>query len=110
MSGMNTSGWKAFEFKVLVEPRDIEKTTKGGLILADETIEKDQFKRQEGILVDVGPMAFSWAEWPEGVEKPKPGARVMFSKFTADALTGKDGKTYWIMNDKSIMAIEDTDG
>lgn len=109
MSGQNNSGWKPFEFKVLVEPKEVEEKTAGGLILPDSKKEKDEFARQEGILVAVGPMAFSWAEWPDGVAKPVPGQRVMFSRYTADPVTGKDGKTYWIMNDKSIMAIEDQD-
>jgi len=96
------------EYKVIVEPREVEKKTKGGLILADETVEKDEFRRQEGILVAVSPMAFTFPEWPEDVPKPKTGDRVMFSKFSADTFVGKDGKDYWIMKDTSIMAIEES--
>lgn len=101
----NPSGIRPVEYKVLVEPKELEKTTKGGLILADETLEKESFGRQEGVLVAVSPMAFKFEDWPDGEPTPQVGDRVMFSKYNADQVQGRDGKTYWIMNDKSVMAV-----
>lgn len=101
----NPSGIKPVEYKVLVEPKEVDRTTKGGLILADETVEKESFGRQEGVLVAVSPMAFKFADWPADVATPQVGERVMFSKYNADQVQGSDGKTYWIMNDKSVMAV-----
>jgi co-chaperonin GroES (HSP10) len=102
---MNASGIKPMEYNVLVKPSEVEKTTKGGLILADSTVEKEEFGRMEGTLVATSPMAFSFAEWPEGEPKPKIGDRVLFSRYQATELTGRDGGKYWMMKDKSIMGV-----
>lgn len=102
---LNTSGIHPVEYKVLVKPNEVERKTKGGLILADETIEREAFGRQEGVLVAASPMAFTFQDWPEGAVKPGLGDMVMFSKYQADQVLGEDGETYWIMNDKSVMAV-----
>lgn len=105
----NNSGIRPVDYKVLVLPQEIERKTKGGLILADQTVEKEEFGRKEGILVAVSPMAFKFADWPADVSPPKVGDRVMFSKYQAEQVQGRDGATYWIMNDKSIMAVIEAD-
>ena len=108
MSTLNKSGIRPLEYKVLVLPKEVEAKTSGGLFLPETKMEKDGFQRREGILVDMSPMAFSFPDWPKDTPKPKIGDRVMFARYQADELTGKDGATYWIMADKSIMAtIED---
>lgn len=105
---LNTSGIKPCEYKVLVLPQEIETKTKGGLLLPETKVEKDGFQRREGILVDMSPMAFSFPEWPEDAPKPKVGDRVMFARYQADEVIGRDGQNYWIMADKAVMAtIED---
>lgn len=95
------------EYNVLVSPKEVETKTKGGVILADETLEKEQFGRMEGTLVAVSPVAFDFAEWPEGEEKPKPGDQVIFSKYNATEITGRDGAKYWLMKDRSIAGVMD---
>ena len=102
---MNTSGIRPMEYNVLVEPKEVEQKTKGGLILADQTREKEGFSRMEGVLVAVSPLAFNFDTWPEGAEKPKPGDRVIFAKYNASEITGQDGKAYWLMKDKSIAGV-----
>lgn len=105
----NTSGINPVEFKILVLPQEVEKKTKGGLILADTTVEKNEFGRMEGILVAASPMAFKFEDWPEGARSPQVGDRVMFSRYNADSVQGRDGAIYWIMNDKSVMAVMEQD-
>ena len=73
--------------------------------MADSTVEKEEFGRMEGTLVGVSPMAFSFAEWPDDAPKPKVGDRVLFSRYQATELTGRDGGKYWMMKDKSIMGV-----
>jgi chaperonin GroES len=99
---VNTSGIRPVEYKCIVLPQEVETKTKGGLILSDETVEKNQFARMEGVMVAASGMAFTNPDWPDA---PKIGDRVVFSRYNADPLKGSDGKTYWIMNDKSIMAV-----
>lgn len=105
----NTSGIWPVEFKVLVLPKEVEKKTKGGLILSDATVEKNEFGRMEGVLVAASPMAFKFEDWPDGARSPQVGDRVMFSRYNADSVQGRDGATYWIMNDKSVMAVMEQD-
>lgn len=105
----NRSGIRPVEFNVLVMPQEVERKTKGGLILADQTVEKEEFGRKEGIIVDASPMAFAFPDWPEDHPKPKIGDRVMFSKYQAEQVQGRDGVTYWIMKDKVILAVIEAD-
>lgn len=107
MSGENTSGIRPTEYKVLVEPKEVEKTTGGGLILPDDVVEKDGFSREEGILVAAAPMAFLLDNGEIDPGRPKIGERVAFAKYNATNIRGRDGNDYWIMNDKSIMAVID---
>ena len=102
---MNTSGIQPQEYNVLVLPTAVETKTKGGIILADETIEKEQFGRMEGTLVAVSPLAFSFADWPDVSMQPQVGQKVLFSKYQATEITGRDGAKYWIMKDKSIAGV-----
>ena len=95
------------EYNVLVLPMEVEAKTKGGLIMPDDTVEKEKFGRMEGTLIAVSPMAFAFDDWPEDAEGPKVGDRVMFSRYAASELTGKDGGTYWLMKDKSIIVVMD---
>lgn len=101
---MNASGIRPMEYNVLVKPVEVEKTTKGGLILAESTVEKDEFARMEGTLVAVSRRAFTF-EGPPLEDDPKIGDRVLFSRYNATELTGKDGAKYWLMKDKSIMGV-----
>jgi co-chaperonin GroES (HSP10) len=108
MNGLNTSndsGISPLEYNVLVLPKEVEQVTKGGLILADQTREKEEFGRTEGILVAASPMAFTFADWPADAPKPRIGQRVMFSKYQGVSVQGRDGKAYWIIKDKSLMAV-----
>jgi co-chaperonin GroES (HSP10) len=102
----NTSGIFPCEYKCLVLPKEVEQKTAGGLLLPESKIEKDAFARKEGVLVAVSPMAFTNPDW---TDPPKVGDRVMFSKYNADEVQGRDGATYWIMKDTSIMAVLEQD-
>lgn len=105
---LNKSGIRPQAYKVLVEPKETETKTKGGLLLPDDTVEKEQFGRQEGILVAVSPMAFTFdGDWPADREDEKPaiGDRVFFSRYQAMEITGRDGGKYWIMEDRSIAGV-----
>lgn len=101
----NTSGLRPMEYNVLVLPSEVEAQTAGGIILADETLEKEEFQRVEGTLVATSPLAFSYADWPDDSAMPQVGQRVVFSKYQATRYTGKDGKEYWLMKDKSIEGV-----
>lgn len=102
---MNNSGIIPTEYNVIVAPQEVERTTKGGIYLPDETVERDSFARTEGTLVAVSPLAFSYADWPEGARKPRIGDRVIFARYNANEITGRDGAKYWLLKDQSIAGI-----
>jgi len=104
--GMNESGWLPVRFDVIVEPKAVEAQTKGGLLLPEKVKEKDEFGRTEGTLVAISPLAFSYANWPEGSRKPVVGDIVIFSRYSANELMGEDGKSYWMMKDDAIAAVK----
>lgn len=101
---LNNSGINPLGYKIVVLPKEVEEKTKGGLYLPETKVEKDEFQRREGIIVAMSPMAFCNPDWPADAQKPQVGDRVMFARYQADELTGKDGRKYWIMNDTSVMA------
>jgi chaperonin GroES len=107
----NPSGIRPTEFKVLILPKEVEQKTAGGILLPDEHKDRQQFAQQEGTIIAVAPLAFTYAskdEW-ERVDghPPKVGDRVSFAKFAGAMMKGKDGKEYRVVNDKDIFAILD---
>ena len=103
----NTSGIRPMEYNVLVLPTEVEEKTKGGVFLPEQVKEKEQFGRMEGVLMAVSPLAFSFADWPDESLKPQVGQKVLFSRYQATEMTGRDGGKYWMMKDKSIAGVMD---
>lgn len=92
-------------FNVVVELDPTETVTKGGIILPDAIKDKDKLATEEGTLVAVSPAAFTYAsdeDWGDG--KPQIGARVMIKRYDGQ-MRERDGKTYRIIEDKSLIAI-----
>jgi co-chaperonin GroES (HSP10) len=101
----NTSGLTPKEFKVIVQLKPVEAKTAGGIIIPDQTQEKEKFATTEGRIVATSPGAFlfmSREEW-DG-QQPKVGDVVVFAKYAGLHKVGKDGKDYVILNDKDICA------
>jgi co-chaperonin GroES (HSP10) len=103
----NQSGIRPVQYMVLVKPDEVEKATKGGIILPETKVEKDEFQRMEGLLVAVSPMAFTHKDWPDDMAalKPKVGDRVTFARYNATEIMGRDGGKYWLMKDESILGV-----
>lgn len=98
---------RPMEFNVVVEIDPIESKTPGGIYLLDTAKERDKLGIQEGTLVAASPLAFSYAEWPDGHEPPQPGCRVLFARFSG-LIREEEGKTYRILKDKDVVAVIDT--
>jgi co-chaperonin GroES (HSP10) len=101
---INTSGINPVEYNVLVKPAEVEKTTKGGLLLPETKVEKDEYGRTEGTLVAVSARAFMF-DGPVLPDDPKVGDTVVFSRYQATEMTGVDGAKYWMMKDRSIAGV-----
>jgi co-chaperonin GroES (HSP10) len=104
----NTSGITPTEFKVLIDPKPVEKKI-GSIIIPESTQESEEYAQIEGRIVAVSPLAFSYAskeEWEAaGAEKPKPGDVVLYAKYAGVRVKGKDGNRYIIANDKDVCAL-----
>jgi co-chaperonin GroES (HSP10) len=101
---MNDSGLKPTAFCVLIELDTIQEKTPGGIILPSKVQDQDKLSVQEGTLIAVSPQAFTYAEnWPEGTV-PQLGQRVLFKRYDG-MIHDRNGKSYRLVEDKSIVAI-----
>jgi chaperonin GroES len=97
-----SSGIHPLEYKVLVKPQKIEEKTEGGIVLTNETRDKEEMAEVEAELIAVGPIAFEdWEVFP------KIGAKVHFAKYAGIYVKGNDGENYRLINDKDILAIRE---
>lgn len=102
----NESGIHPSEFNILVRPRAVEEKTKGGIILPDETKDREQFAQLEGVLVEASPLAFTYHDGSvSAFNPPKPGDRVLFAKYAGAPVKGKDGVDYRLIKDKDLTAV-----
>lgn len=113
LKGVNLSGIRATEFKVVILPdkedKFIEMKGPDGKIVKfekpDTVVDQKQAAAVVGTIVDVSPLAFRYEVWPEGATPPQVGDRVLFAKYCGMKHTGKDGLDYLVMNDKDIAAV-----
>lgn len=102
----NTSGLIPVEYKIVVLLDEVQKKTEGGIYLPDNTHEREQMAQVKGTLIAVGGMAFNEGyegEWKGTI--PKPGDRVLVSKYPGATFEGDDGKEYQCCQDKDILGI-----
>jgi chaperonin GroES len=99
-----TCPFKPLEFNVAVELDPTESKTPGGIILLDTATERDKLGVQEGTLVAVSPLAFSYADWPEDSPPPTVGERVLFARY-AGLVREHEGRTFRLIKDKDIVAV-----
>ncbi|HNY05164.1 MAG TPA: co-chaperone GroES [Candidatus Egerieousia sp.] len=82
--------------RVLIEPKEAEKKTEGGIIIPDTAKEKPQ----EGKVVAVGP-----GKKDEPMELKK-GDTVLYGKYAGTEINSPDGKTtYMIMHQSDVLAV-----
>ncbi len=92
------------EYNVIIAPAVMPEKTKGNIILADETKDRQSGAMQVGRLVAASPLAFRYEpgiEW----EYPTPGVIVWFARYAGGEFVGADGRTYRIVKDKDIGAV-----
>ena len=104
----NDSGIIPTEFCVVVE-MDPAPDRVGSILMPTTVTDRDKLAADEGLLVAASPVAFNYADWPEGARKPEPGDRVIFRKYAGLLRKNeRNGKDYRLLNDKDIVAIVDT--
>lgn len=100
----NTSGIRPVEYRVLIRPDPIEQRSQGGILLPDDTHDREEMSQVKGTLIAYGDSAFSDFSQPER-QALRPGARVYYAKYQGILTIGADNEEYRLMNDKDVGAI-----
>lgn len=93
------------EYNVIIAPAVMPEQTSGGILLADETKDRQSGAMQIGRLISASAIAFNYDTWPEGYAPPQAGDIVWFARYAGGEFEGADGRTYRIVKDKDIGGI-----
>lgn len=97
----NKSGLNPVEYKILIDPEEVEKKTESGILLVDKVTEREKMAQVRGKLIAIGGNAFE--DWQEPI--PKVGDTITYAKYAGLIVKGVDEKEYRLANDKDITAI-----
>jgi chaperonin GroES len=108
-SELNVTNDKPMMNRVLIKVRKVEEKTKGGILLSESAIEKEQFNKTVGVIIDIGESAFE--EWDV---KPEIGDIVAFARYGGipyapidkEYLAGEEGAEFRLVADKEILTIQ----
>ena len=92
-------------YRILVLPFKQKEKTKGGLILADETIERSQVASTCGLVIDMGPHCYDKDRYPEGPWCKK-GDWIIFARYAGSRIK-IDGGEIRLLNDDEVLATVD---
>jgi len=108
MGAVNTSGLAPVEYKILILPEKVEETDErmksakaAGLVLIDQTTDREKQSQVKGKLVAIGGNAFE--DWQGRI--PQVGDVVWYAKYAGYVVPGSDGQEYRLANDKDIAAV-----
>ena len=98
----NPTGWR-----MIVLPFKMKEKTKGGLVLAETTLEKQQVASQVGLVLAMGPQCYKDKErYPEG-PWCKVNDWVMFARYAGSRIK-IDGGEIRLLNDDEVLATIDS--
>ena len=96
------TGWR-----LLVLPFKMKETTKGGLVLAETTLERQQVASQVGLVMAMGPQCYKDKErYPEG-PWCKEKDWIMFARYAGSRIK-IDGGEMRLLNDDEVLATIDS--
>ena len=96
------TGWR-----LLALPFKMKEKTKGGVILAEETLEKQQVASQVGLVMAMGPQCYKDKErYPEG-PWCKEKDWVMFARYAGSRIKIEGGEMR-LLNDDEVLATIDS--
>lgn len=97
----NPSKINPVEYKILIKPDEVEKVTKGGIIIPLSAKDKKKMEQVLATIIAVGGNAFEDFKDPI----PKVGDKVYVAKFAGFEVRGADREGYKIVNDKDVAAV-----
>ena len=96
------TGWR-----MLVLPFKMKETTKGGIIMGQDTLEKQQVASQVGLVMAMGPQCYKDKErYPEG-PWCKEKDWIMFARYAGSRIK-IDGGEMRLLNDDEVLATIDS--
>lgn len=101
---------KPLFWNVLLEVKAPETKTAGGIILADETREREQLLTMVGRVEALGDMAFKTKtsgghDYSVHADDVKPGSWVLTSRKFGIPIRTRDGRVFQMCNDYEIIAV-----
>jgi chaperonin GroES len=93
-------------WRMLVAPVRPRRESKGGIILAEETVDAQDILTYLGKVVKCGPLVGKKPEWPAGSYDIKPGDWVVFGRYAGQKFEFK-GVKLLLIDDDAIMAKAD---
>lgn len=88
--------------KILILPDQVAETTESGIILGTpQQIEREQLGQTEGVVLAVGPDAYSDAKLPWC----SVGDKVVIARYSGMMRKGNDDKMYRIISDNDVVAV-----
>ncbi len=94
------TGWR-----ILVLPFKQKEKTKGGIILADDTVERSQVASTCGFVLDMGPHCYDKDRFPSG-PWCKQGDWVVFRAYSGTRMK-MYGQEFRLINDDTVEAVVD---
>ena len=93
--------------RLLVLPFKMKEKTKGGVILAEDTLERQQVASQVGLVMAMGPQCYKDKErYPEG-PWCKEKDWIMFARYAGSRIK-IDGGEIRLLNDEEVLATIDS--
>lgn len=89
-------------FRLLVEIIRMEKTTKGGIIIADTIAERRDQAGDKGVIVAIGKDA--WKSFDDGEPWAAVGDTVLLKRYVGTIFNYKE-KKYTIINDEEVLGV-----
>ena len=91
------TGWR-----IIVLPFKMKEKTKGGIIMSETTIERQQVASQCGLVISMGDQCYDKERYPEGPWCKK-GQWVVFARYAGSRIQ-IDGGEVRLLNDDEILA------
>ena len=96
------TGWR-----LLVLPFKMKEKTKGGLVLAETTLEKQQVASQVGLVMAMGPQCYTDKErYPNG-PWCKVGDWVVFARYAGSRIEIEGGEVRLLNEDEVLATVQD---
>ena len=97
----NPTGWR-----LLVMPFAVKEETKGGIIIAQETLEKLRIATNCGYVLKMGPLCYSEKKFTSGAWCKK-GDWIIFARYAGSRLAIEGGEVRLLNDDEVLGTIKD---